>query len=99
MQALDINMDQWKLVLYLEASFAAYDATLAPPQDVVLAGLSAIWPSDYWAGLAIGWLEEGAPIDSEIAQVLDAMVKGPFSQSVRHRAFALARRWHQAHNV
>jgi hypothetical protein len=92
-------MDQRKLVLYLEAPFAAHDATLASPREIVLAGLSTIWPSDYWAGLAIGWLEQGAPIDSEIAQVLDATVKRTLSQGVRHRAFVLARRWYRAHNV
>lgn len=84
-------MDARQLVVHLESPYAKYDSAIASPQEVFLAGLN--WPMEYWAGLAVGWLEQGAPIDAYVAAALDEVAKKPFSQAVRHRAFALVRRW------
>lgn len=87
-------MDLRDLVLLLEAPYAAFMNTPGVAAgDVLRAGLSEAWPSDYWAGLAVGWLEKGAPMDAEASLLLNAVVqRRHFSQAVRHRAFALTRR-------
>jgi hypothetical protein len=84
-------MDRNRLVLLLEHPFSAFDATLALPEDVLLAGLT--WPTEHWADLALSWIEEGAPVNDEIARALETISEKPFSQRVRHRSFALAVRW------
>jgi hypothetical protein len=85
-------VDSHKLVVHLEAPYGAYKQVLAPVREVVVAGLS--WPTEYWVGLAIAWLEQGVPIDQEVFVLLDRVAQTRhFAQSVRHRAFALARRW------
>lgn len=87
-------MDARLLVLHLEAPYEEYTATDAPAREVVMAGLT--WPTDYWPGLAVAWLEQGAPIDEGIAEALDGVANSKaFAQNVRHRAFALARRWYR----
>jgi hypothetical protein len=87
-------VDPRALVVHLEAPYSAYKQIIAPAREVVMAGLC--WPTDYWAGLAIGWLEQGAPIDAEVIVLLNQVAgKRHFPQRVRHRAFALARRWEQ----
>jgi hypothetical protein len=85
-------MDPRSLLLHLESPYRAYDPSLGTPREVILAGLTC--PSEYWVDLAITWLEQGAPIDQEVAAHLDAIAGNKqFSQNVRHRAFALAQRW------
>src|SRR5689334_18248541 len=90
-------MDPRALILHLEAPYSAYRPDSASARDVILAGLS--WPADYWVGLALGWLEQGAPIDAEIAALLDRVARKSLTQSVRHRAFALARKWERGHST
>jgi hypothetical protein len=85
-------VDPRALVVHLDEPYASYKPVLAPARDVVLAGLA--WPTEHWAVLAVSWLEQGAPIDQEIALGLGQVAqKKHFGQSIRHRAFALARRW------
>jgi hypothetical protein len=85
-------MDARKLVVHLESPLSAYDSSRGGAREVVLTGLN--WQTEYWAALAVGWLEQGAPIDAEIASALHAIVeKKHFSQGLRHRAFAFARRF------
>jgi hypothetical protein len=80
------------LIVHLESPLSAYASAEVSPRDIVLAGLN--WPTEYWAGLAVGWLEEGAPVDTEIVSALHAIVvKKDYSQGIRHRAFSLARRF------
>lgn len=89
-------MDQ-RLVTHLESPFAASALPYAEARHVVLMGLT--WPTEYWACLAIGWLEQGAQLDVELAAALDAIASKPFSQNVRHRAFALARQWQRTQSA
>ncbi|MFV5215691.1 hypothetical protein ACLIIZ_18375 [Azonexus caeni] len=85
-------MDARALVVHLESPLSAFAASEGSVRDVVLAGLN--WPTEYWAALAVVWLGQGAPVDSEIASALQVLAeKKHYSQSVRHRAFAIARRF------
>ena len=85
-------MDSRALVVHLESPLSAFAPSEGSSRDVVLAGLN--WPTEYWAALAVGWLEQGAPVDSEITSALRALAeKKHYSQGVRHRAFAIVRRF------
>ena len=91
-------MDTRALIIHLESPLSNYSATEATVSEVVLAGLN--WPTEYWASLAVGWLEQGAPINAEILSALNAMnEKRHYPQNIRHRAFAIARRWEQGQNA
>ncbi|SMC29471.1 hypothetical protein SAMN02745857_03859 [Andreprevotia lacus DSM 23236] len=80
------------LVVHLESSLAEYIAVEASAQDVVLAGLR--WEAPYWPELAVGWLEQGLPIDVEIASCLESIVeRTKWPQPLRHRAQALLTVW------
>jgi hypothetical protein len=62
---------------------------------VLHAGLK--WPSSYWVELAVNWIEQGAPVDQEIAATLDVVSETKnFPQALRHKAFAIARRWEKS---
>jgi len=66
-------------------------------RSIVVEGLAAYWPSDYWPSLAISWLEDGFPVDDEIAALLNAASSNRgWSQQVRHRAFAVLVKWKRA---
>lgn len=85
-------MDQRALLVFLDAPYASYRPVLAPARDVVLAALR--WPSHSWANQAISWLNEGAPMDVEIAEALEALTeKKTYPQQLRHKAAAIARKW------
>jgi hypothetical protein len=65
-------------------------------ERLVLFALTS-WGS-YWPALAVSWLEAGMPITSELAQILESLSQDKrLEQSVRHRAFALAKRWGRSH--
>lgn len=83
-------MDTRTLLLHLEQPLDSYTG-IAPVVQVVVAGLD-YETSDYWPGLAVGWLEQGAPVDAEIIRAL-SRVSGSqhFSQAVRHRSAAVLR--------
>lgn len=88
------QLDPRTLVIHLESPYAEYEATHASAGEVLLAGLR--WSNDYWSSLAVSWLEQGAPIDSEIVRELDRLASMQvLSQGLRHRAFTLARRFTQ----
>lgn len=89
-------MDQ-RLVTHLEAPFASRELPEAEIRGAVLMGLT--WPTEYWAALAIGWLEQGAPLDAELSAALEAITSKPFSQRVRHRARALTRQWQRTQSA
>jgi hypothetical protein len=87
-------MNPVHLLIHLETPYAKYSEQI-PAKDVVLAGLRS--QSGYWTGLAIAWIEQGALIDKEIQDTLDDIAKRKhFAQSLRHKAFALARRWERS---
>lgn len=83
-------MDTRNLLLHLEQPLQAYSGP-TPIVQVVMAGLE-YETSDYWPGLAVGWLEQGAPVDDNVIQALTRMAgKKHFSQRVRHRTAAVLR--------
>ena len=85
-------MDPRKLVVHLESSYEMYDSAIAPAHDVLVAGLS--WETAYWPGLAVQWLEQGAEVNAEIASLLEQIAsRKAFPQALRHKAFAISRRW------
>ena len=61
-------MDTRTLLLHLEQPLQCYTG-IVPVGHVVMAGLD-YETSDYWPGLAVGWLEQGAPVDSNVLQAL-----------------------------
>jgi len=83
-------MDSRSLLTQLESPLSAC-AIGTPVVQVLLAGLNS--PTDYWPGLAIGWLEQGAPVDAEVLAALGRVSANKhFAQSVRHRGGAILRR-------
>lgn len=88
------DLDPRALVVLLESPYTAYDATIVPARLAILAGLHC--QREYWSGLAVSWLDAGAPIDDEIAESLDALAREKsLPQQLRHKAFAYARRYFQ----
>ena len=50
--------------------------------------------SSYWIGLAVGWLEDGYPLDRGIVDAADHMIRAKYgTQAQRHSAFRIVRRW------
>lgn len=95
--ALNTYMD-WRLVIHLETPFASCDLPDSVVREALLVGLT--WPTEYWVSLAIAWLEQGAPLDIELVAIPDKITATKsFSQGVRHRAFALARRWQRTQST
>jgi len=84
-------MNSPRIVLPLEQPFAEFPGGPTDVKAVLLAGLS--WPTEYWVELALRWVEQGAPVDAEVAAVLQSIPSGPLSQGVRHRARAAANLW------
>jgi len=49
------------------------------------------------ADYALSWIDAGFPIDEPVALALEDAARDPrFSQQLRHRAFAAAKRWRRA---
>ena len=91
-------MDPRALVVYLESPYSEQRCDQPTAHEIVLAGLQA--PSEYWIGLAVSWLEQGAPVNNEIIQELKSIVNNKyFSQRVRHHSFALVKRWYRANGT
>ncbi|WP_226501845.1 hypothetical protein [Pseudomonas sp. MWU16-30322] len=58
-------------------------------QQLVLTALAS--HSEYWAGLALQWLEDGFPLDFELTEMLAFCAENKaLPQSHRHRARRLA---------
>src|SRR5471030_188038 len=90
-------MDQRALVVRLQTSFAKYCGDDGAARDVILAGLS--WPTDtpagYWQGLAVDWIEQGAAVDAEMAELLNVIaMTEKLPQKLRHKAREIVQRWH-----
>lgn len=84
-------MNQSELVSKLIKPLSELDAS-ASPKAVVMAALT--WPSQGWFLVALDWLDQGVPIDEEIAESLESIAATKhYLQSTRHRAFSMAKRW------
>ena len=83
-------MDTRLLLLHLEHPLAEYSGSALVAQ-VVMAGLK-YEGSDYWASLAVEWLEQGAAVDADILQALAQISQNKhFSQRLLHRSTAILR--------
>ncbi|RRW40379.1 hypothetical protein EGJ52_21560 [Pseudomonas luteola] len=61
---------------------------------------SLAFPTRHWAWLAASWMESGFPISQEICDKLLAVSANKAeAQKLRHRCFALARRWQRANGI
>ncbi len=59
--------------------------------------LALCWKTDYWPMLAVDWLESGYPISEEFVDCLSELQsKKSFSQSLRHRAGRLIKRYERS---
>ncbi|MDQ1834080.1 MULTISPECIES: hypothetical protein [Massilia] len=92
-------MDKRSLLVRLEVPLAQYRADDATVRDVLLAGLR--WPADtptgYWQSLAVGWIEQGAAIDTEIIEFVKLIsTTAVLPQELRHKARAIVRHWQRA---
>lgn len=92
-------MDSRELLVLLESPLKdAKSPELV--RGAIEAGLR--WPtaSPYWPDLAVRWLEEGAPMDGDLVKLLDVVNNTKqFPQHLRHRAFALARRFERSRGI
>jgi len=78
----------------LESPYSMYSGSM-PAREILLGALN--WPTGYWPALAVGWLEQGAPVDSDIAARLEAIGRGrQYEQRTRHRSLALLKGWAKA---
>lgn len=85
-------MNPSELVIHLERPMERLPFDAPPARDIVITALK--WPTEYWPELALAWLDEGFPVDEEIAALLLAASRQKaFSQHFRQRAFAIAMRW------
>lgn len=85
-------MNQSRLVAKLIAPLHALDASEGSPGEVVMAALT--WPTEAWVPQALEWIEQGVEIDGEISAALESFAANKlYSQTIRHKAFALAARW------
>ena len=85
-------MHPQSVVGHLETPLSAYANTQVAARDVVLTGLN--WDTPHWPTLAVAWLEQGLPVDDEIAELLGQVVSRPkWPQALRHRAKALLKSW------
>lgn len=64
-------------------------------REIVATGLGS--GSTCWIALAVGWIEQGFPLDAGLVALIDLLVeRKEADQRTRHRAFTLARRWARA---
>jgi len=90
-------LDQRALVVRLETPLAEYRAVDATVRDVLVAGLC--WPTDtasgYWQNLAADWIEQGAPVDDEVIELVKVIAETErLPQRLRHKARAIVRQRH-----
>jgi hypothetical protein len=63
-----------------------FDVNAFRPYDPVELIRYALGTSDYWADLALGWLEEGVPVRQLMEQLLAFEAQADRPQPLRHRA-------------
>lgn len=82
-------------LLPLEQPYSTASHNASAARESVVAGL--VSGMDFWAALAVGWIEGGLPMDAELAKLLlEIARRRNVSQRLRHRAFALAKRWQKS---
>jgi hypothetical protein len=72
------------------AAAVAAETLSAPPWDELLA-FALGWPTEYWPGLALAWLEDGYPLGGVRAAVTLLRDDSGRSQPLRHRALRLCK--------
>ena len=83
---------QSELVSKLIRPLSELDERQFPAKKVILAALT--WPTDGWMTQALSWIDQGVPIDEELALALEAVAaKKHNSQAIRHKAFTFLQRW------
>jgi hypothetical protein len=88
-----------KLVALLEQDYdSAMRGGTQDVRETLLAGLN--WPTSYWVDCALKWLNQGATTDQEIVNRLNEISENKaYSQSTRHQAFKLSKRWQREQNT
>jgi hypothetical protein len=95
--ARPVSANMMALLPFLERPYREVTEAVAarkPPGQpdlpwVEIVRLALTWRTEYWAGLALGWLEDGFPADGlldELAAVKDASWR---PQPLRHRALRI----------
>jgi len=84
-----------QLVVLLEQNYIkAKNSSTQDMRATLMAGLC--WKTHYWVDCALNWIEQGAETDMEIiARLEEISANKCYPQNTRHRAFALAKRWHK----
>jgi hypothetical protein len=89
------RMHQSELVSQLLKPMSELDTSRASPKEVILAALA--WPTEGWTAKALEWVDAGVPLDNELVTALEQFASVTHnSQSLRHKSFALAKRWRRA---
>lgn len=79
-------------LLPLEKPYATVSPDGSSVRESIVAGLTS--GIDYWVDRAVGWIECGLPVDAQLAELLLEIARlHHMPQRLRHRAFALAKRW------
>ena len=68
-----------------------FDASRERPYDPVEFVRYALTVSEYWADLAVAWLEQGLPARQLQDSLLEVQARTGWPQSLRHRARAVSR--------
>lgn len=71
------------LLIDLESTYDSTNARSYDPRELIRYALGS---SDYWAELALAWLDQGAPRDGLDDALLDLEGQSSRSQPVRHHA-------------
>lgn len=80
------------LVRHLVELEVPYEAEGDRPYDAVELVRYALGISDYWAGLAVSWLEQGFPAASLTTSLREVEATNSWPQSLRHRARYIRKR-------
>jgi hypothetical protein len=77
----------------VKSVISALDIESFPYEGLISFALSGR-ASDYWAALAVNWLEQGVGVNEKISSEVYGMVERKWaSQRIRHRAYRLVKSW------
>lgn len=88
---LDLMTDDESMVRHLTDLEEPYDAARPRTYAVTEMMRFALQSSDYWAALAIGWMEQGAPATELLVELEALEMNRAYAQSTRHRARRMRR--------
>ena len=86
------SSDVHRLPLLEQSWRSVVDDAVSPESltPVVIVALGS--PTNYWPTLAVGWLEDGFPVDAAIAEALRSLQeRRSIAQRTRHRALRLVK--------